>query len=266
MPSIGRLRYSETLPPPGARARGVVVFLHAFPLNSTMWEGQQTLALGGWRVIAPDFRGMHGGENDPPAASVDDYAADVVDLLDALHVDDAIVAGLSLGGYVAFALLRLAPTYVRGLVLADTRAEADTPEGVDGRKRMLALLHEKGAGAIADDMLPKLLSPATHGNRPEVVARVRQMILGNTVQGIGGAIGALMTRPDSTPLLASIRCPTLVIVGSEDAATPPSASEKMHRAIGGSELVIVPAAAHLSNIEQPDTFNGALAAFLENRV
>jgi 3-oxoadipate enol-lactonase len=266
MPSIGRLRYAESLPPAGARLRGVLLLLHAFPLNSSMWAEQMSLSAGGWRVIAPDFRGTSGAESDPPAATVDDYAADVVDLLDGLHIDDAVVAGLSLGGYVAFALRRLAPNYVRALVLADTRAEADTPESVEGRKRMLTLLEEKGPDAIADDMLPKLLSAGTCKSRPDIVDTVRQIILRNSARGIAGAIRALMTRPDSTPLLASVRCPTLVIVGSEDSATPPAASEKMHRAIAGSELVVVPAAGHLSNVEQPPAFNAAVAAFLEHRV
>jgi 3-oxoadipate enol-lactonase len=155
---------------------------------------------------------------------------------------------------------------VRALVLADTRAEADTPESVEGRKRMLTLLEEKGPDAIADDMLPKLLSAGTCKSRPDIVDTVRQIILRNSARGIAGAIRALMTRPDSTPLLASVRCPTLVIVGSEDSATPPAASEKMHRAIAGSELVVVPAAGHLSNVEQPPAFNAAVAAFLEHRV
>jgi pimeloyl-ACP methyl ester carboxylesterase len=244
----------------------VLVLLHAFPLNSTMWDGQRTLASGGWRVLAPDLRGTNGGDGDPPAASVDDYAGDVIDLLDALHVKDAVVGGLSLGGYVAFALFRLAPTYIRGLILADTRAEADTPQSIEGRKRMLALLDEKGPEAIAADMLPKLLRPATHEKRPDMVQAVRKIILSNSAQSIGSAINALMTRPDSTPLLHKIHVPTLIIVGDEDTATPPAASEKMQTAIAGSELAVIPASGHLSNIEQPETFNRTVASFLEKRV
>ena len=104
-----------------------------------MWEPQLVLAAHGWRVIAPHLRGFDGGPADPPATSIDDYAGDVIDLLDALHIDDAVIGGLSMGGYVAFALFRHAPRYFRGMVLADTRSQADTPEGVEGRKRMLQL-------------------------------------------------------------------------------------------------------------------------------
>ena len=112
-----------------------------------MWEGQLALAESGWRVIAPHLRGFGGGSGDPPAASVDDYAGDVIDLLDALHVKQAVVGGLSMGGYVAFALLRLAARYAQGLILADTRAQADTPEGLAGRARMLQLVQDKGPSA-----------------------------------------------------------------------------------------------------------------------
>jgi 3-oxoadipate enol-lactonase len=260
------VRYLESRPPAGVRPRGLLVLLHAFPLNSAMWNGQLPLSSGGWHIVAPDFRGMNGGEGDRAASSVDDYAGDVVDLLDSLHVKEAVIAGLSVGGYVAFALLRLAPNYVQGLVLADTRAEADTPEGVEGRKKMLALLHEKGASAVADDMIPKLLSQSAQRTKPDLVADVRAMTLKNSTAGIEGMITAMMTRPDSTPVLATIHRPTLILVGSDDAATPPAASEKMRGAIPGSELVVIPGAGHLSNLEQPVIFNAALDEFLQKRV
>jgi len=181
-------------------------------------------------------------------------------------VKEAVIAGLSIGGYVAFSLLRLAPNYVQGLVLADTRAEADTPESVQNRKKMLALLEEKGAAAVADDMIPKLLSPSAQRSRPDLVAAVREMTLKNSTAGIAGMITALMTRPDSTPVLATIHRPTLILVGAEDAATPPAASEKMRAAIPGSDLVVIPGAGHLSNLEQPVIFNAALDEFLQRRV
>jgi pimeloyl-ACP methyl ester carboxylesterase len=240
--------------------------LHAFPLNARMWEGQLALADTGWRVIAPQLRGFDGSTGDPPAVSVDDYAGDVIDLLDALHVKQAVVCGLSMGGYVAFALLRLAARYVQGLVLADTRSQADTPEGVAGRTRLLQVVQDKGPAAVADEMVPKLLGEITRSRRPAVVALVRSLAVANSADAIAGAIRALMTRPDSTPLLSSIHVPTLVVVGDQDVLTPPSASEDLHRAIAGSELVRIPEAGHLSNLEQPELFNGALAAFLTHRV
>jgi pimeloyl-ACP methyl ester carboxylesterase len=231
-----------------------------------MWKGQLPLADTGWRVIAPQLRGFDGGAGDPPAASVDDYAGDVIDLLDALHVTQAVIGGQSMGGYVAFALLRLAARYVQGLVLADTRSQADTPEGVAGRTRLLQVVQDKGPSAVAEEMIPKLLGETTRSTRPAVIELVRSLAVANSSDAIAGAIRALMTRPDSTSLLSSIHVPTLVIVGDEDVVTPPPASEEMHRAIAGSELVQIPRAGHLSNLEQPELFNAALAAFLTHRV
>ena len=265
MPTIGRFRYLDA-PALGARPMGTLVLLHAFPLNARMWEPQLALNAHGWRIIVPQLRGFDGGIQDPETASVDDYAADVIDLLDALHVRDIVVGGLSLGGYVAFALLRHVASHVRGLVLADTRSQADTPEGVEGRRRMLALLAEKGTSAVADEMVPKLLGASTRANRPEVIARVRELMLSNSPTAIAGAIQALMTRPDSTPLLPTIHCPTLVVVGDEDTLTPPALSEEMHRTIAGSELAVLPGAGHLSSLEQPEAFNAALASFLSHRL
>ena len=265
MPTVGKLRYLET-PPQSDRPRGTLVLLHAFPLNARMWEPQLTLAVHGWRVIMPHLRGFDGGTSDPPASTVDDYAGDVIDLLDALHVKNAVIGGLSMGGYVAFSILRRAPRYVRGLILADTRSQADTPEGAAGRTRMLQLLAEKGPSAVVDEMIPKLLGASTRTSRPELGDRVRALGLSNPPEAIAGAIRALMTRPDSSPLLSTIRCPTLIVVGEEDTLTPPALSEEMHRATAGSELVVVPGAGHLSSLEQPDAFNSALAAFLTHRV
>ena len=266
MPNIGRLRYLDAAPRSADRPRGTLLLLHAFPLNARMWEGQLTLADTGWRVIAPQLRGFDGGAGDSPAVSVDDYAGDIIDLLDALRVKQAVVGGLSMGGYVAFALLRLAARYVQGLVLADTRSQADTPEGVAGRARMLQLVQDKGPSSVADEMIPKLLGETSRSTRPAVVEQVRSLALASSADAIAGAIRALMTRPDSTPLLASIHVPTLIVVGDEDTVTPPAASEEMHRGIGGSELVRIPQAGHLSNLEQPELFNAALAAFLSHRV
>lgn len=229
-----------------------------------MWEGQLALADRGWRVLAPELGGNQTAETRPP--TMDDYAGGVVDLLDALHIHEVVVGGLSMGGYVAFALLRHAARYVQGLVLADTRPQADTPEAVEGRKTLLRLVQEKGPAAVADQMLPRLLGETTRATRPDVVEHVRSLVLANPADAIAGAIHALMTRPDSTPLLASIHIPTLIVVGEEDIVTPRPLAEEMQRGIGGSELTVIPGAGHLTNLEQPGAFNDALARFLDHRI
>jgi pimeloyl-ACP methyl ester carboxylesterase len=231
-----------------------------------MWERQLALADRGWRVIAPQFRGFDGGSGDPSALSIDDYAGDVVDLLDALHIHEAIVGGLSMGGYVAFALLRHAARYVHGLILADTKAQADTPEGVEGRKRMIELVGSKGPAAVAEEMIPKLLGETTRRTRPDVVDHVRALATSSSADAIAGALRALMTRPDSTPQLSTIHVPTLILVGEEDIVTPPAAAEELHRGIAGSALVAIPEAGHLTNLEQPDAFDAAVTQFLDHRV
>ncbi len=255
------------MPGPQARHRGTLILLHAFPVNARMWEGQLALAERGWHVVAPQFRGFDDGGGDVQAAgSVDDYAGDVIDLLDALHVKQAVIGGQSMGGYVAFAILRQAARYVQGLILSDTRATADMPEGVEGRKKMIELVRTKGVGAVADEMIPKLLGDTTRQTRHDIVERVRSLAMSSSADAIAGAIHAMMTRPDSTPLLSTIHVPTLILVGDEDTVTPRAAADEMHRGIAGSQLVTIPAAGHLSNLEQPQAFNAALADFLDHRV
>jgi pimeloyl-ACP methyl ester carboxylesterase len=231
-----------------------------------MWEPQLSLAEHGWRIIAPHYRGMDQGEEGPPATTMDDHAADVFDLLDTLHIEDAVIAGESMGGYVAFALFRHAPRYFQGLILVDTRAPADTPEAIEGRKRLLTVVRDNGPEAVADEMVPKLLGETTRRENPALVDRVRRLILSNSGAAISGAIAALMTRQDATPLLSSIHCPTLIVVGEEDTLTPPAMSRDLQRAIAGSELAVIRKAGHLSSLEQPAAFNAELARFLDHRV
>jgi pimeloyl-ACP methyl ester carboxylesterase len=231
-----------------------------------MWEPQFDV-FAGWRVIAPDTRGFRGPDGPsvgpPGEPTMDDLATDVEQVLDALDVPDAVIGGCSMGGYMALALLRRAPRRFRGLVLTNTKASADSDEAKEGRRKMRALVAEGGPAAVADDMLPKLLGETTHREKPEVVSRVRTLIEANSREAIHGAIGAMLTRPDSRPLLATVSCPTLILAGEEDTLIPTAASEEMHRAIHGSSLVMLPRCGHLASLEQPEPFNRALGRFLE---
>src|SRR5262249_38705067 len=155
------------------------------------------------------------------------------DLLDGLHIEDAVIGGLSMGGYITFALFRHAPRYFRGMILADTRAQADTPQAAEGRRRMLDGVRARGAQVAADEMLPKLVCDATRARRPALADSLPSMMLSNSGETVGGAILALMSRQDSTDLLSSIHCPTLIVVGDQDAIPPPALSEEMHRGIAG---------------------------------
>ena len=263
---IGRLRYVDVPASAKGRGAGTLLLIHGFPLNPDMWTAQLAMAGRGWHVIVPELRGFGDGAGDPPTTSIDDYAGDTIDLLDKLHVKDAVICGLSMGGYIAFAMFRHAPTYFRGMVLADTRSQGDTPEAIANRKSMQQLVREKGQSAVAEALLPKLVCDQTRAGKPAVVEVLRTQITSSSVEAIAGALQALMTRPDSTPMLTTIRVPALVVVGDEDAITPPPLSEQMHRDIPGSELVVIPGAGHMSNMEQPGAFNDALGRFLDKRV
>ncbi|HKP00594.1 MAG TPA: alpha/beta fold hydrolase [Nitrospiraceae bacterium] len=238
-----------------------LVFLHAFPLNRTMWAQQEEALSARCRIITLDLRGH--GESDAPLwhYTLDQSADDVRALLDHLGIRQALFVGLSMGGYILFAFYRKYAVRVKGMILADTRAQADTEEGRDGRFQMAQTAYTKGPSAIADIMIPKLLSPATIQTRPEIVQKVRRMIEGNQISGIAGDLMAMAERPDSVPLLLQITCPTQIIVGELDQTTPSSDAKLMVEQIPSARLAIIPNAAHLANLEQPEAFNQIVAAF-----
>jgi len=240
-----------------------LVFLHAFPLNRTMWAEQERALSSQFRVITIDLRGH--GESDAPLwrYTLDQAADDVRGLLDYLSVRQAVLVGLSMGGYILFAFYRKYADRVKGLVLADTKAQADTAEGKDGRFQMAQVAYQKGPTAIADLMIPKLLSPASINSKPDLVRTVRAMIEGNQISGIAGDLMAMAERPDSIPLLKQIVCPTQIIVGELDHATPPSDATLMADQIPGARLSIIPGAAHLANLEQPDRFTQIVRSFAD---
>ena len=242
-----------------------IIFLHAFPLNRHMWEGQMLALLGQqhFRLIALDWRGLGESESQgSEAMTMDDLADDVAGLMDALGIQDAILCGLSLGGYVAFAFLRKHPQRVKGLILADTRPGADNEEGRANRERLAQLALTEGTEAIADLQIPNLLAATTRQNSPEVEERVRQMIIAATPMGIAAISRGMAKREDATVLLGAIHCPTLVLVGAQDRLTPPEVAREYAARIPGAHLAIIEGAGHLSNLEQPEAFLQELRRFL----
>jgi 3-oxoadipate enol-lactonase len=241
-----------------------VLLLHGFPFNRSMWDEQVEALTPRYRVITPDLRGH--GETMVTAgpATMDMMARDVAALMESLEISRATVGGLSMGGYVALALYKLYPLRVRALVLADTRAQADTEEARENRELQAEKALNEGMGPIADAMLPKLLSPETMAQQPQVVARVREMIVNTKPEGAAAAQRGMAQRSDQLPFLWRIIAPTLIVVGREDAITPLSDSERMHREIGGSRLAVIEDAGHVSNLEQPESFNRVLTKFLRD--
>jgi len=238
------------------------VLLHGFLFNRSLWREQAEALADRVRLITPDLRGHGESSVAPGSATMEEMADDLAALLDELGVGRAGVAGLSMGGYVTLAFCRRYPERVRALVLADTRAQADTEEQRRARAEMERVALKEGMGPIADSMTPKLLAPETFASRPDIVERVRSMILGTPPAGAAAALRGMSVRRDQTEWLPEISVPTLILVGSEDAITPPAGSEAMRAKIRGARLVTIGGAGHASNIEQPAQFNRALADFL----
>jgi len=246
--------------------RNAMVLLHAFPLSAEQWMPQLARVPSGARVIAPDLRGFHGTGGgvvhaDVAGMTMDGYAADVLALMSHLEIERAVIGGVSMGGYVAFAMMRRAPERIAGLVLANTRATPDSAEGRAARDRTAATIEREGATALAREMVPKLLGATTRSQQPDLVDVVTHLIEMNSKEALIAAVRALKERPDSTPMLASIACPTTIVAGEEDTIIPMSDVEAMKSAIPKARLVLLPRVGHLSNLEAPAAFIDVLYGF-----
>ena len=247
------------------RGAGVPLLLvHGFPHDHALWRPQLDALGDAARVIAPDLRGFgrSGGAGAPGAGSVDRYADDLACVLDAAGERQAVVGGLSMGGYVALAFWRRHRARVRALVLADTRAGADSDEARAKRREMMALARERGAAAVAERMLEGMVGKTTRARAPQLVDAVRAMLARQPVDGIVDALQAMHDRPDSTPDLATIDVPTLVVVGDEDALTPVADARRLHEGIAGSRLEVLAGAGHVSSLERPAAFTHVVRELL----
>lgn len=234
--------------------------IHGFPLDRRLWRRQLERLGDIRRVLAPDLRGRGPSrERFETGWSLDDHADDLAALLAELREPVVDLAGVSMGGYVAFALLRRHPERVRSLILIDTKASADNAEGKAAREASAAAVREKGVAVLVEQMLPKLITP---GASAAVRAAVQEMIEDTPRETAARDLLAMRDRPDSTPMLGEIRVPTLVIHGSDDALMPIDGARAMAAAIGGAKFVAIPGAGHLPMLEAPDEFNAALRGFL----
>jgi 3-oxoadipate enol-lactonase len=228
-----------------------VLLLHAFPLDARMWEGQiSVLEQAGYEVIAPTLPGT------VPDAELPSWAARVLELLPG----DFVPVGISMGGYLAFELFRQAPKRIPALVLADTRANADSPEGRAGREETIRRLREDGFDAFWDELAPKLFSSSPS---EDVVARARAIAAEQPIDNLVATVEALRDRADSTSTLADIVIPALVAVGAEDALTPPEASKEIVAGLVHGRYAEIAGAGHLTPLERPDELNEELLVFLQ---
>ena len=239
------------------------LLVHGFPFDRRMWRGQLA-AFPDLRLILPDLRGHGESEATPPPYTLVDLAEDLRQILDHLAIEQVILGGLSMGGYVALAFAGRYPERLRALLLLDTHPKADPPEVRKSRAETAARARKEGVAAL----VPELTERFVKGRdvEPETVALIRQMIASTSVEGMVGSLTAMAARPDSTPILDAITCPTLIVVGSEDQITPPAMAREMQAGIPGAELVEIPGAGHLAPLEAPAPVNAALRAFLDKHL
>lgn len=236
-----------------------LVLLHAFPLRAAMWTPQLDALSNSTRVVAPDLLGFGATDapDDPDAYSVEVWADQVAGLLDHLGLDRVVLTGLSMGGYAALAFLRRHPTRLAGLVLADTRPGPDSSEVAQRRRDQIHQIKERGTTELIETLLAGLLGEYTKRHRPDVVSTARSL-MDSSSAGLIGALEAMIRRPDSTPDLATVEVPTLVVAGDLDTLSPPEVGRAMQAAIPGSVLAVLPDAGHLSNLEAPDAFSAVV--------
>lgn len=245
-----------------------LVLLHAFPLSSKMWAPQIACLAAGHRVVAPDLAGFGSTDplGDPSTTTMEAMADDVVALVETLSLGPVVVGGLSMGGYVAFDLLRRRPDLLAGVILADTRAAADAPEVVDRRTAQQEQINGGHRESVIESLLGGLLGDSTRSGRPALVDQVRSLMVAQPDEAYIGALEAMLGRADSTSLLGGVSVPTLVIVGAEDALSTPEAVVEWQPSIPGSTLVVLDGAGHLSNLEASDGFNAAVIDFVDGIV
>jgi 3-oxoadipate enol-lactonase len=246
----------------GRKHAPTLLLIHGFPLDHRMWAAQLAGISDSMRVVAPDLRGHGRSELPQGPVSMDTHADDLAALLDRLEIERAVIAGLSMGGYVAFAFWRRHASRVRALVLLDTRAEPDSPQAQANRDAAIARAPQVGAAAYADEMLPRLLAPESMAD-PRIKGAATAIMAAQPVAGTVAALGALRDRADSRPTLPTITAPALVIVGEHDALTPPADAAAMAAAIPGARMAVVPHAGHLSPLENPRAVNRLLRGFVK---
>ncbi|MCA9253187.1 MAG: alpha/beta fold hydrolase [Phycisphaerales bacterium] len=240
-----------------------VLLVHGFPLNREMWRAQIDALATSHQVIAPDLRGF--GESDPPSGDVPmaDHADDLAALLDYLQIDQPVaIAGFSMGGYVTFEFWRRHKDRVGSMMLVDTRADADSPEKAAGRRESADRIATEGPNFIYDGMIPNLVSNQTFNGHPELVKAIHGIMVTSSPAGVVAALKAMADRPDSRPLLGEINVPTAVIVGSEDAISPPAEMEQIANSLQSAEFCTIPDAGHMTTMENPAAVLAAMQKHL----
>ena len=246
-----------------AGAGDAAVFIHGFPFHSGMWSAQLADVPDGWRFIAPDLRGFGESDAGPPGPyTMDTFADDIIGLLDHLQIEQAVICGLSMGGYVALSLVDRYPDRVRALVMVATRAGADSAQASKTRLEQAARVRAEGQQVMIDAMLPKLISGNSRIQRPALEAEVRSMMEATDAESMARALEGMAGRKDLTGQLGRINAPAMIVRGDQDEIIPAGDMELIARSLRGTRHEVIQNVAHLPNMEAPDVFNKTLHQFL----
>ena len=240
-----------------------LVLLHPYPGNHKFWRPLAPVLNERYRLIMPDLRCHGASETGVAEATMELHAADLENICRAEGIQQAVFAGVSIGGYILFEFWRRYRQRVRVLVLCDTRAQADTAEARVMRERSAAEVEKKGADEYLDGMLPRLIGESTRRNRPDVAKQAREMMGEMSVAGIAACLRGMAARSDSTPTLNTIDAPALILVGEEDTLTPPAEAQFMQQRIRGSRWARIPAAGHWAPFEQAEAVAPIMRSFLD---
>lgn len=241
----------------------VIIFVHGFPLDKTMWDKQMDALKANYQVIAYDIRGHGNSETGKNKFSIDLFVSDLIAFMDVLNIQKASLCGLSMGGYIVLNAVENYPERFESIVLSDTSCMDDSPETREKRMKSIESIQENGVENYAGESVKKLFLADSFATKVTEIAAVKQMILKTTIRSLSKTLFALSRRSETCSKLPEIKLPALIMVGAEDEITPPEASKFMHENIKGSVLHIVKHAGHLSNLENPDDFNKQLKLFFD---
>jgi 3-oxoadipate enol-lactonase len=245
------------------RGKGsAVVLLHGFPLDGRVWESQLKALSDRYRVIAVDMQGF-GKSKSEAAFDIEGLARGVHEYLKSIGALPCVLGGLSMGGYVALAFAQMYPTDLNALMLIDTKAEGDGTVQREGRMKMIELVRSKGAKAVAEAMMPKMVAESTIKANAPVVGKLREIMEACPPKTIEHALLAMRDREDRTGMLASVAMPVLIVVGEQDAITPPAVAEAMKKEMPHARVAVIPGAAHMAVMEKGDEVNRAMRQFLD---
>jgi pimeloyl-ACP methyl ester carboxylesterase len=240
-----------------------MIFLHGFPFNKTMWHSQMEFFKSSNRVIAYDIRGFGKSNDHGTSLSIDQFGEDLIRFMDLLSIDQAIVCGLSIGGYIAMTAQKRAPNRFKALILCDTQCVADTAEGKKKRYENIDQINAEGIKKFAEGFIDKIFCKETFSQKPEVVQEIKEVIYSTSPRIITQGLKALAERRETCSTLCKVNVPALIICGNEDELTPVIQSEYMKQNIAGSQLCIIEKAGHISNLEQSEIFNTHVSNFLQ---